>query len=176
MSPCLTNGQPGVDSGRGPRQVPNQDYVHASAVAIKEAAVLIRGQSGAGKSSLALALIAAAENAGFFARLIGDDRINLENHGGRLIARGHPLILGRIERRGQGILEIPFLAAAVVGLVIDLDPPDQLAARYPEPDRDRIRLSGVSLPFIRLNQDSAASDLALTVLQLFHSGSKSSQI
>jgi serine kinase of HPr protein (carbohydrate metabolism regulator) len=176
MSPCLTKGQPSIDAGQSHRQGQNQDHVHASAVAIKEAGVLIRGRSGAGKSSLALALIAAAENAGFFARLIGDDRIYLESHGGRLIARGHPLILGRIERRGKGILEIPFLTAAVVRLVIDLDPPDQLGPRYPEPDCDRVRLFGVSLPFIRLGQDSAASDLALTVLQLFHLRSKSSRI
>ena len=104
--------------------------IHASAVAIGEAGVLIRGASGSGKSRLALALIAGARAAGVFARLIGDDRIRLERGNGRLIARGHPLILGQIEQRGAGILRTPFIAAAVVRLVVDIVPADK-AARHP---------------------------------------------
>ncbi len=143
-------------------------YVHASAAVIREAGVLIRGPSGAGKSSMVLALIAAAEKAGFFARLVGDDRVCLERQSGRLIVRGHPQILGRIERRGLGVLEIPFLAAAVVRLVIDLVAADELGPRYPEQGCDRIELAGVGLPLLRLREDASASDLASTVLQLFN--------
>jgi HPr kinase/phosphorylase len=139
--------------------------LHASAVVIGEAGVLISGPSGAGKSSLALALIAAAESAGFFARLIGDDRIGVESRGGRVIARGHPLILGKIERRGQGICELPFLAAAVVRLLIRLDggkaaPPPRL----PDEAHGHVVLAGVKVPFMQLRQDAAASDLAAAVL------------
>ncbi|WP_084572781.1 HPr kinase/phosphorylase [Methylocapsa aurea] len=169
MNPRATQETPGA----GPSQGQDQIFVHASAVAIKEVGVLIRGASGAGKSSLALALIAAATNAGFFARLIGDDRIGLEHRGGRLIARGHPAILGKIERRGLGIFELPFLAAAVIRLVADLEPADAAPPRYPEPERSRVALAGVSLPLVRLPHGAAASDSALSVLQLFHSGWKS---
>ena len=102
------------------RQHAEKFYLHATAVVIGEAGILIMGPSGAGKSRLALALIAAAEAAGTFARLVGDDRIGIERRGDRLIARGHPAILGKIERRGHGIGEIPFLAAAVVRLVVSL--------------------------------------------------------
>ncbi len=87
-----------------------KSQLHASAVVIAEAGVLICGPSGAGKSSLAFALITAAEDAGLFARLVGDDRIGIESRGGRLIAHGHPMILGKIERRGQGIFEITVFA------------------------------------------------------------------
>jgi HPr kinase/phosphorylase len=140
-----------------------KSQLHASAVVIAEAGVLIRGPSGAGKSSLAFALITAAEDAGLFARLVGDDRIGIESRGGRLIAYGHPMILGKIERRGQGIFEIPFLPAAVVRLVIGFGGEDELP-RYPKPDHDHIELAGVTLPFFRVRQDAAAAGLALAVL------------
>ena len=126
--------------------------------------MLIRGPSDAGKSSMAFALIATAEEAGLFARLVGDDRITIESRGGRLIAHGHPLILGKIERRGHGIFEIPFLPAAVVRLVIGLAGEDESLSRYPKPDHDHIELAGVTLPFFRVRQDAAAAGLALAVL------------
>jgi HPr kinase/phosphorylase len=147
-----------------PAAIAEKSHLYASAVVIGEAGVLIRGPSGAGKSSLAFALITAAEDAGFFARLVGDDRIGIESRGGRLIAYGHPMILGKIERRGQGIFEIPFLPAAVVRLVIGLAGEDEAVPRYPEPDHDHIELAGVTLPFFPVRQDAAAGGLALAVL------------
>jgi HPr kinase/phosphorylase len=58
--------------------------VHASAVLVGARAVLIRGTAAAGKSRLALALIAAAQTGLLrFARLVGDDRVHLEAHHGR---------------------------------------------------------------------------------------------
>jgi HPr kinase/phosphorylase len=139
-------------------------YLHASAVVIGEAGVLIRGRSGAGKSSLAFALIRATKSGGSFARLIGDDRIGVELRGGRLIARGHPVILGKIERRGQGIIEVPFLGAAVVRLVIDLVDAKEAPPRHPEPGHDHVILAGVRLPFLPLRQDAAVCDLVVAVL------------
>ncbi|HUZ91652.1 MAG TPA: aldolase [Methylocella sp.] len=139
--------------------------LHASAVVIGEAGVLISGPSGAGKSSLALALIAAAEAAGFFSRLIGDDRIDVEHRGGRVIACGHPLILGKIERRGLGICELPFLSTAVVRLLIGLNGgKDAPPPRLPDEAHGHVVLVGVKLPFMQLRQDAAASDLAATVM------------
>src|SRR6202023_1330380 len=145
-----------------PAAIAKKSHLHASAVVIGEAGVLIRGPSGAGKSSLAFALITAAEDAGFFARLVGDDRIGIESRGGRLIAYGHPMILGKIERRGHGIFEMPFLPAAVVRLVVELD---EALSRYPEPDHDHIELAGVTLPFLPVRPDAAARGLALAVLR-----------
>ena len=155
--------------------------IHASAAVIGEAGVLIRGASGSGKSRLALALIAGARGGGAFARLIGDDRIRLESCNERLIARGHPLILGQIEQRGAGILRAPFIAAAVVRLVIDIVPADK-ALRYPGPTAERpalrsqdcdfaglgdVELAGVRLPLLVAPDTAAAADLAGAVLQHF---------
>jgi len=139
-------------------------YVHATAIVIGEAGVLIRGPSGAGKSSLAFALIATAEAAGSFARLVGDDRVGVFIQGGRLVAQGHPSILGKLERRSQGIIEVPFLAQAVLRIAICLHCAKEGPARYPDPDAGHILISGTKLPVLRLRQDAATPAHASTIL------------
>jgi HPr kinase/phosphorylase len=139
-------------------------YLHASAIVIGEAGVLIRGPSGAGKSSLAFALIAAAQGAGFFARLVGDDRVGIEVQGGRLIARGHPAILGKIERRGHGIFQMPALPAAIVRLVILLTGAEEAPPRHPERDELHTVVAGVKLTIITLRQDAALAGAAFALL------------
>ena len=63
---------------------------------------------------------------------------------GRLIARGHPAIHGKIEQRGEGILEIGAEPAAVVRLVVDIVPAEQVL-RYPEAINPSVTLCGVEL-------------------------------
>jgi HPr kinase/phosphorylase len=93
--------------------------VHASAVLAGAHAVLIRGPAGAGKSQLALALIQAADTGLLrFARLIGDDRLHLEVHHGRLLVRPAAALAGLIEVRGLGIRRLDYEPVAVVGLVV----------------------------------------------------------
>ncbi len=137
---------------------------HASAIVIAEAGVLILGPSGSGKSALAFRLIAAAEEAGYFARLVGDDRIGISPHGNRLIARGHPAIAGQIERRGQGIAKVPFFGAAVLRLAVRLAGPQESLPRYPEPEQGHMDIAGVQLPYLALRQDAALTDLAFAVI------------
>lgn len=144
--------------------------LHASAVAVGEAGILIRGRSGAGKSSLAVGLLAAAAGTGRFARLVGDDRIELLCRSGRLIARGHPSILGMIELRGQGIIHIPYEAAMVLRLVVDLLPAEEMA-RYPDPAERQAELCGAKLPRLALPSDRSSYDCALLVMaHLQHGG------
>ncbi|GAC1328255.1 MAG: hypothetical protein NVSMB26_03320 [Beijerinckiaceae bacterium] len=127
-------------------------YIHASALAVGEAGVLIRGRSGAGKSRLVLGLIAEASRAGLFVRLVGDDRVSVEPRGERLIVRPHPAIAGKVERRGEGILAMAFEAAIVVRLIIDLDgPAPSAASRLPEDEEGCARLCGIDLPRLRLD-------------------------
>jgi len=100
--------------------------IHASAIVLGECGVLITGAPGAGKSHLAHALIQAARQAGIFAALIGDDRIHLCEVHGRLLARGHPRISGRMELRDLGIVDAPGLAAGLVCAWIELRDCDQV--------------------------------------------------
>jgi HPr kinase/phosphorylase len=98
--------------------------IHASCIRLEragaafgasaKAGVLILGESGAGKSLLALELIAAG------AKLVADDRVELFVRGGRLAARAPANIVGLIEVRGLGIVEIAHARDANVTLVVKL--------------------------------------------------------
>src|SRR5262249_46813789 len=98
--------------------------VHASAVLAGARAVLIRGPAGAGKSRLALALIAAAQTGLLrFARLVGDDRVYLEPFHGRLLVRPAAKLAGLLEVRGLGIRQLEHEPVAGVGLAGVPPPP-----------------------------------------------------
>ncbi|MBI1868525.1 MAG: aldolase [Methylocystis sp.] len=124
--------------------------VHANALLIGEAGVLLRGPSGSGKSALTLDLLALAAQQGVFARLIGDDRVELVNRHGRLIARPHKAIAGAIEERGVGVVRAPCEPAGVIRCVVDLigaaEPAPQ---RYPPEMALETQLCGVALPRLR---------------------------
>ena len=105
--------------------------IHATVIAVGEAGILIRGASGTGKSTLALALIALASQAGRFARLVADDRVELVAKGGRLLARPVAPLEGIVERRGLGLTPEPHTGAIVVRLIVDLAAEEP--ARMPEP-------------------------------------------
>jgi HPr kinase/phosphorylase len=119
--------------------------VHASAVLAGVRAILIRGPAGAGKSRLALALIEAAECGLItFARLVGDDRIELAAAHGRLLARPPQALAGLIEVRGLGIRRLDYEPVAVVGLVVDLAMPE--AERLPGKAEQEVAVAGIILP------------------------------
>ncbi len=114
------------------------DTLHASAVSWQGRALLIMGASGAGKSDLALALMALGCD------LVGDDRLRLQVVDGRLEVTPVATIAGLIEARGIGILKADHVARARVVCVVDLDRTEQ--ARLPQ--RRTITLMGCDLPLI----------------------------
>ena len=118
--------------------------IHATAVLIDQAAVVIRGPSGAGKSTLALAVIQMAAGAGRFARLIGDDRLDVVPSHGRCVVRALPQAGGRIEIRGRGILTVAHEPAGVVRLVVDLIA--EPVPRYPLASATLVELAGIPVP------------------------------
>jgi serine kinase of HPr protein (carbohydrate metabolism regulator) len=121
--------------------------VHASAVLAGARAVLIRGAAGTGKSRLALALIQAAECGLLpFARLVGDDRLELAAAHGRLLARPSPRLAGLIEVRGLGIRRMVYEPVAAVGLVVDLGAPQ--AERLPI--KAQVEIECVFVPMIAI--------------------------
>ena len=118
--------------------------VHATAVVVGEAGVLIRGASGAGKTSLAFALIDAARRDGLYAAFVADDRTALSVAHGRLVARCPATIAGLAERHGHGIETVAYAPAAVVRLVADLVAPDALP-RLPEAAEEWVEIAGLRL-------------------------------
>lgn len=94
-------------------------HLHASAVARDDQGVLLLGPPGAGKSSLAFALI----DRGFV--LVADDRVRLAGD----VATAEPGLEGLIEIRGLGIVRLPHVARAHIVLALDLC---HTVARLPE--------------------------------------------
>jgi hypothetical protein len=87
--------------------------------------VLLLGRSGAGKSDLALRLMALG------AELVADDRSDLFVLRGRLYAKAPAAIAGLMEVRGVGILSLPFAKKTAIGLVVRLG---KSPKRLPEKD------------------------------------------
>lgn len=137
--------------------------VHASAVLVGEQAVLIRGPSGSGKSSLAFDLVLAGR-AGQSAKatLIGDDRVRLIPRDGTLFVQNVPELAGLIEIRGLGIRKIEAVAEAAIGLVVDLSASD--AERLPPPEALKMAISGIELPRIPVAPGQNALPLVLAFL------------
>jgi HPr kinase/phosphorylase len=137
--------------------------IHAAAVLVGARAVLIRGPSGAGKSRLALDLIEAARSGRLaFARLVGDDRVHLENAGGRLLVRPADTLAGLIEVRGAGLFRLDHEPRAIVGLVVDLGATD--AERLPE--TRQATLEAVKLPRLAVAEGVSALSGVLALLTL----------
>jgi HPr kinase/phosphorylase len=88
--------------------------LHATTVAVDGQGILITGPAGAGKSSLALSLMALG------ARLVADDRTILTAEGEVLVATCPPTLQGMIEARGIGILRADPVAAVVVTVAVDM--------------------------------------------------------
>jgi serine kinase of HPr protein (carbohydrate metabolism regulator) len=132
--------------------------IHATAVLVGARAMLIRGEPGSGKSRLALRLIQTASRELRFARLVGDDRVYLENRAGRLIVRPPRELAGLLEIRGAGIVRVPFEPAAVVGVVVDLGQP---ADRMPATASRVASVEGVTLPRLAIPPDIDPLPLAL---------------
>jgi HPr kinase/phosphorylase len=91
-----------------------------------DAAVLLLGESGSGKSDVALRLIAMG------AKLVSDDQTALFVEDGRLFAAAPPSVHGQIEIRGAGIMRTEAVGPAVVVLAVVLKP-DGTVPRLPEP-------------------------------------------
>ncbi|MCC2096020.1 MAG: hypothetical protein KDJ29_03970 [Hyphomicrobiales bacterium] len=109
-----------------------EQAVHATAVVVGEAGVLIRGAPGTGKSELAAHLVGEACRRGLFARLIGDDRVILTRAGSRIVMRPHPRIAGLLEKRWEAIAKVPYEPAVVLRCVVDLfATSDELPLRLP---------------------------------------------
>ena len=140
--------------------------IHASCVAIGGRGILLLGDSGAGKSEIALCLIDRG------AVLVADDRTLLSVKNGVLRAAAPASIRGLIEIRGLGIVALPTRASAAIALVVRLGRagkrlPDRQEWRPPAPLRP-----GTLPPQIALDGRHAATPAKIrAALAAFSQGS-----
>jgi HPr kinase/phosphorylase len=136
--------------------------VHATSVSLNGTGVLIRGESGAGKSDLTLQLLetkgSGLTNTDIKTILVADDRTEIVVVDGILYASAPATIKGLLEIRGQGIEKVPSRDHVPLALVVDLRPATDIE-RMPEAADMRTELLGVSLPRIEIDasKPSAAS-------------------
>ncbi len=112
--------------------------LHGTAIARNGRAALLLGGAGAGKSSLALQLLALG------ADLVADDAVALNLTGGRVMLSCAPSIKGMIEARGIGLLKVNAVDQAALAIVVDLDKTEH--ARLPVPEEHVIL--GVRFPLV----------------------------
>ena len=148
--------------------------MHASAALTGSRAVLIRGPAGSGKTRLVLALIDAARSGRIpFARLVADDRVELEASHGRLLLRPPAQLEGLVEVRGIGIRRIAFEAVAVAGSVVDLDAAD--AERIPPAASQTTEIEGIALPRLAVAPGADALAMLLAALASTRDGPRLQQ-
>ena len=145
---------------------PEERTHHGTAIAVDDRAALILGASGAGKSDLALRCLALGPSPLIPApaRLVADDRVILFPQEGRLRVAAPGTIRGRLEVRGMGILEVPFVEGAWLALVVELSAPEAVE-RLPDP-APRREVQGVSLPALRLAPFEASAPVKLLLALL----------
>ncbi len=140
--------------------------VHASCVAVDGAGVLIRGPSGSGKSDLSLRLIDEG------ADLVSDDYCRVSVNDESLTANAPEEIAGKIEVRGLGIVEMPWVSSVPIALVVDLKAKEDIE-RLPE-DTSCI-VEGVEVPWVAIDPEtiSATAKIRLALKHTIH-GKKTS--
>jgi HPr kinase/phosphorylase len=138
-----------------------RELVHGTCVAFGRRAALLRGSPGSGKSDLALRFMALPGEGEFRPRLVADDQVWVEAKAdGSLVASPPEAIAGKIEVRGLGIVDVPFLAEAQLVLACDLVS-DKDVPRMPAEPWERTVIAGVPVPALKLAPFELSAPLKL---------------
>ena len=128
--------------------------MHGTAVALGSAGLLITGRAGAGKSSLALELMALG------ASLVADDQVVLVRKHEGLLMSAPATLAGKIEARGVGILKCD-AAPAWLRVVVDMDHVE--TGRLPKPLE--VDISGARVRLIRRVEAPAFASMLYILLK-----------
>ena len=143
-----------------------RELVHGTCVALGRRGALLRGSPGAGKSDLALRFMALPDDGALQPRLVADDQVLVTaGADGKLVASPPPTIAGRIEVRGLGIMEMPFLAQAELVLVCDLVGGEDVP-RMPIDAEALTVIAGLPVPTLKLAPFEASAPIKLKMALL----------
>lgn len=140
--------------------------IHATCIVIGTKAILLRGPSGVGKTSLAIELVQRAQHLGIFAAFISDDRVFLSEANGSLIAAAPTTIQGLAELRGYGIITVPKLKKAPVALLLDFEPRADIE-RMPDSNELICEICSVKIKRQPLPQEDSSAALRLSDFHIF---------
>ena len=125
----------------------NLKRIHSTSVVIDDNGVLILGDSGSGKSDLALRLI---DNG---ATLISDDISICRKSSNNIYLHCPPEIKGLLEVREIGIITVPFVERIKLRLVVNLKSKNN--ERFPK--NNYFRILGINIPLINIDAKNSSA-------------------
>ena len=125
----------------------NLKRIHSTSVVIEDNGVLILGDSGSGKSDLALRLI---DNG---ATLISDDISICRKNSNNIYLYCPPEIKGLLEVREIGIITVPFVERVKLRLVVNLKSNNN--ERFPKDSC--FRILGIKIPIINIEGKNSSA-------------------
>lgn len=125
----------------------NLKRIHSTSVVIDDNGVLILGDSGSGKSDLALRLI---DNG---ATLISDDISICRKNSNNIYLYCPPEIKGLLEVREVGIITVPFVERIRLRLVVNLKSNNN--ERFPKDSS--FRILGIKIPIINIEGKNSSA-------------------
>ena len=125
----------------------NLKRIHSSSVVVDDNGVLILGDSGSGKSDLALRLI---DNG---ATLISDDISICRKNSNNIYLYCPPEIKGLLEVREIGIITVPFVERIKLRLVVNLKSNNN--ERFPKDSS--FRILGIKIPIINIEGKNSSA-------------------
>lgn len=130
--------------------------IHATCIELNGKGVLLLGKSGAGKSGLALQMMEL-----FQAKLVADDRTDLSVSTNRITASCPDVLKGKLEIRGIGIVDFPYIKKTQLRLAVELVDHPEDVERLPSPAF--YELENVKIPKIRLYSFDMAGSCKLKI-------------
>ena len=125
----------------------NLKRIHSTSVVIDDNGVLILGDSGSGKSDLALRLIDSG------ATLISDDISICRKNSNNIYLYCPPEIKGLLEVREIGIITVPFVEKIKLRLVVNLKSNNN--ERFPKDSC--FRILGIKIPIINIEGKNSSA-------------------
>ena len=125
----------------------NLKRIHSTSVVIDDNGVLILGDSGSGKSDLALRLIDSG------ATLISDDISICRKNSNNIYLYCPPEIKGLLEVREIGIITVPFVERIKLRLVVNLRSKNN--ERFPKDNS--FRILGIKIPLISIEGKNSSA-------------------
>ena len=133
--------------------------IHGSSVALEDNGVLIIGNSGSGKSDLALRLIDSGGT------LISDDQTLCLKKQNEIFLFSIAAIYGLLEIRNMGIIKVPYVENVKMKIIVSLVQ-KKTERLYP---KNKKRLLGLNFPHLELepNEISAVAKIKLKLNERF---------